>query len=633
MHSTPSTPTIKDAIAHMEAHGTASQQQDIRKAKAAFALHGFEAAGLNTFPADLTTFDQKVPKLSGTMPGLQKLIHVAGISDNTYKQSWRAARRLISEFIGATADKKERKARDDEWAKLHRRVKMLVKVGLVKPHVLKGLPALTDDCRMLNLAPIDLNTETVTMLLNVDGVHQRKTLKKGLKALDELRDIPRLTGLLPAALVTPAPKPGGRLITLSPYFQEAIRTWVARYAREQVEDERFSAHAKPLSKPARDRYNAALSLWVETLIKLGAILPEGTSLDDLFTSERIDSVLGYWNSSERHAARTIYSYTGDLISVMARHGLADEASFTHGLTKILPRLKEGRAAGKRMGPRTKKWCAALIRDPQKTTLFDSQHYEYFRLAQAALTTAKAAGIDLRKFSDPDRMAALPDVKRSRTKHLLRRVRMFGVLAAYAAIALEGAPYRRQNILGVRHTGPKKTIFLHLSGNNPHAIVKFPNEELKNGKSLSERGEELEPVTIEKRFEEDYGPEILKWYLREIRPLFPEADKTHCLFPPIENAHTTETGFLPGTFDIWLAEGSAEIGLPLSSHNFRHGYCTIAINEGRVSMEDLAKIMGDTVSTIRRHYAWINAAASVVAVQKDTARRRVEAAKARKGDAK
>lgn len=626
MHTTPTAGTMKDAIAHMEAYGTASQKQDIRKAKTAFALHGIEAAGLNSFPADLATFEQQIPKLSGSMPGLQRLIHAAGISDSTYKQSWRAARRLISEFTGAAVEKKERKARDDEWADLHGSVKTLVKVGLVRSHVLKGLPALIDHCRALNLAPANLNTETVTALLKTDGAHTPKTLRKGLKALDELREIPRLADLLPAAPVTPAPKPAGRLVTLSPYFQEAIRTWVARYAREQVDDERYSAHASPLSKQAQDRYSAALSLWIETLISLGSILPEGTRLDDLFTTDRIDIVLGQWNSSERHAARTISHYAGDLISVMTRHGLTEEASFAYGLTKLLPRLQEGRAAGKRMGAKAKKWCAALIRDPRKTTLFDSQHYEYFRLALEALNTAKAKEINLQELSKPDRMAALPDAKRSQAKHLLRRARLFGVLAAYAGIALEGAPYRRQNILGVRHTGPRKTILLHLSGNDPQAIIKFPNEELKNGKWLTERGEELEPVTIKKRYKEDYGPEILKWYLKEIRPLFPEADNTHCLFPPIERAHTTETGFLPGTFDIWLAEGSAEIGLPLSSHNFRHGYCTIAINEGRVSMEDLAKIMGDTVATLRRHYAWINAAASVVSVQKDTARRRAEARK-------
>lgn len=274
-----------------------------------------------------------------------------------------------------------------------------------------------------------------------------------------------------------------------------------------------------------------------------------------------------------------------------------------------------------------------MRDPQKTALFDSQHYDYFRLALEALATARTEGFELRSLSYPAQMASLPDVERARAKHLLRRARMFGVLAAYAAIALEGAPYRRQNILRIRHTGPKKTMHLHLTGSSPHAIVKFPNEELKNGKQLTERREELEPVTIRKIYKDDQGPEILKFYLKEIRPLFPEAEKTHCLFPPIDHAHTTEAGFVFGTFDIWLAEGSAEIGLPLCSHNFRHGYCTIAINQGDVSIEDLAKIMGDQVATLRKNYAWINGAASVVAVQKNTSRRRAENAKRRQAQAR
>lgn len=630
MHSTPTAPTMKDAIAHMEAQGTASQQQDIRKAKAAFALHGIEAADFDTFPADLVTFEQKVPKLSGTMPGLQKLIHVAGISDNTYKQSWRAGRRLIADFIGAAAEKKERKGRDDEWAELQRRVEVLVSTGLLRSFSLRGLSSLTDACRVLRLAPADLTSDTVATLLSVDGSHQRTTLRKGLKALDQLRDIPRLADLLPAAPVTPAPKPAGRLVTLPAHLQASINAWVTHAAREKVEEARYEHLAEPLSKSARDRYSAAMSLWVETLLRTGADLPPGTELGDLFSSDQVDLVLGRWASAEAQAASTHYHYVTDLAALLARHGRAEEASYVAGLKKVLSRLREGRAAGKAMRPKVRRWCEALLRDPQKIALFDRQHYEYFRLAQEALTTAKAEEIDLRKLSDPSQMAVLPDAKRSRAKYLLRRVRMFGVLSAYAAIALEGAPYRRQNILGIRHTGPKKTIFLHLSGPTPHAIVKFPNEELKNGKSLTERGEQLEPVTIQKRYDEDYGPEILKWYVREIRPLFPEADKTHCLFPPIEHAHTTETGFLLGTFDVWLAEGSAEIGLPLSSHNFRHGYCSIAINEGRVSMEDLAKIMGDTVAVVRRNYAWIDGKASVLAVQKNTARRRAEAAKARKG---
>ena len=631
MHSTPSPATMRDAIAYMETHGTASQKQDIRKAKVAFALHGIEAADFDTFPADVLTFDRRVPKLTGTMPALQRLIHAAGISDNTYKQSWRAARRLISEFTGATVEKKERKARDDAWAALHSRVKILVETGLVRPFVLSGMPALADVCRITGINPTDLNSETVAQLLAGREAHERKTLRKGLKALDQLRDIPRLTDLLPAAPVTPPPKQAGRLTTLPTHLQTSINAWVNHAARENVEDARYDHLAAKLSESARYRYSAALSLYVDTLLKTGADLPPGTGLADMFSPDQIDFVLAQWSTSNAQAASTHYKYVTDLTALLARHGRAEEASYIAGLPNVLARLKEGRATGKAMPQKVRRWCETLLRDPQKSALFERQHYEYFLLAQEALTTAKTEGFGLLQLSHPDRIATLPDMKRFRAKHLLRRVRMFGVLAAYAAIALEGAPYRRQNILGIRHTGPKKTIFLHLSTANPHAIIKFPNAELKNGSALTARCEELEQVTIEKRYDEDYGLAILKWYLREIRPLFPEADKTHCLFPPIERAVTTETGFLNSTFDIWLAEGSAQIGLPLSSHNFRHGYCSIAINSGRVAMEDLAKMMGDTVAVIRRNYAWIDTKASVIAVQKDTARRRAESLRARKGN--
>lgn len=630
IHDTSVVPTMKHAIAYMEAHGTASQKQDIRKAKIAFALHNIEAADLDTFPADLAIFDQRVPKLTGTMPGLQKLIHAAEISDSTYKQAWRAARRLIEFLIGAKTERLERRAREDVWAELHRRVAASAAAGLVNRFTVKGLSALMDTCREHSLNPADLNSEIVDELLNTAGVHKRKTLRKGLKALDSLRDIPRLVDFLPSNPVTPKPKTTGRLTTLPPHLQISIVSWVDHAAREKIADARYEHLAEPLSESARYRYSAAVSLFVETLLNAGVDLPQGTHLANLFSPERVDLVFGEWTSTKTHAPRTLYHYTIDLAALLSRHGLADDAAYVAGLTSILGRLKEGRAAGNRMSPKAKRWCEALLRNPGRVALFDRQHLEYFRLLIEAVDAARAEGLDLRKVAHHEEMATLSDPERSRARHLLRRARMFGVLSAYAAIALEGAPFRRQNILGIRHAGPKKTVHLHLKGKNPHAIVKFPNEELKNGKWLTERGEELDPITIQRRYQGDYGPEILKFYLDEIRPLFPEADRTHCLFPPVLRAETTESGLITGTFDLWLAEGSAEIGLPLSSHNFRHGYCTIAINDGRVSMEDLAKIMGDTVATLRRHYAWINGAASVAAVQKDTARRRAEHARGRKG---
>ncbi|WP_339110137.1 hypothetical protein [Thioclava sp. GXIMD4216] len=630
MHQIPTLLTLQTAIAHIEAHGTPAQRQDPRKARIALALHGFEGPDFDSFPADLELFDRKVPKLSGKMPALKRQIHAAGISENTYQQSWRAARRLIAAVTGATTEKAERRSREDAWTALLARVDILVRNGLVLPIQRASLPALIDVCRERQMAPPDLTPDTVAELLAGRDAHSRKTLRKSLKTLDSLQKFSRLRDLLPPGPVTPAPKKTGRLATLPLHLQSAILAWVDRAARTQVEDERYEHLSEPLSDSARYRYRAALCLYVETLLTSGMSIPKGPDLEELFTQDRIDSVLGKWTSEQTHAARTNFQYVIDLASLLARNGAADAAEYLHGLTRVMTRLQEGRAAGRRMGRKTRRFCEALLNDPKKKILFQIQHVEYYRRALETLSTAKTKGFDLTFLADPAHMGMLSDNARSEAKHLLRRARMFGLLAAYAAIALEGAPYRRQNTLSLRHSGPRKTLRLHLSERDPHAVIKFPNEELKNGKRLSERSEELEAITIRKRGAGDLGPEILSFYLEQIRPLFPEASRTHCLFPPIERAHTTESGFLTATFDVWLAEGSAEIGLPLSSHNFRHGYCSIDINEGRRSMEDLARIMGDTVATIQRFYSWIDAKRSVQAVQQDTARRRAEIVKAREG---
>lgn len=629
MHQFPSPPTMKNAIAYVEEHGTPAKQQDPRKARIAMALHGFEGPDFDTFPADLACFDNKIPKLSGSMPALQRLIHAAGISENTYRQSWRAARRLIATISGATAEKAERRNREDTWTDLLVRVDMLVSNGLFLPVQRASLPNIIDTCRQHRIAPVDLTPERAAELLASRDGHGRKTLRRGLKTLDILRSHSRLRDLLPPLRVTPAPKKTGRFATLPLHLQSAIQTWVERAARTQVEDERYEHLSEPLSKSAHDRYRAALALYLETLLLTpGMDAAASPNLDEFFTRDRIDLVMGNWTREQTHVASTSFKYAVDLASLLSRNGAPEAAEYLHGLTRVMTRMQEGRSEGKRMSRKTRRFCERLLNDPKKKTLFQMQHLEYYLRASSALKTAEAHGLDLALFANPHNLDPLSNLERSRVKDLLRQARMFGLLAGYATIALEAAPYRRQNILSIRHSGPRKTLFLHLEGRDPQAVIKFPNEELKNGRWLTERGEELEAITIRKRGEGDYGPEILSFYLNKIRPLFKEATKTHCLFPPITHAKTTESSFIIGTFNTWLAEGSAEIGLPMSSHNFRHGYCSIDINEGRRSMEDLARIMGDTVATIQRYYSWIDGKRSVQAVQRDTARRRAEIMRAR-----
>jgi hypothetical protein len=625
---TPPSPTMQGAVAFVEANGTKSHKQDIRKAKAAFAIHGLEGPDFDRFPADLTAYEKAVPKLRGSMPALQALIEAAGISDGSYKQHQRAGRRLIEAITGANHAKLERKAREDEWADLLHQVDLLVKAGFAKSFHRVSLAALADTSRAADTAPQDLTAEHIQVWLSNAHTAKRKSLRNGLKALDDLRDVDRLRPLLPPHPVTPKAKPASRIGTLPLPLQNAVNTWVDVAAREQIESEEHRHLGETLSRPTRGVYSAAATLYIQTLLQLDSGFGDETRLDCLFTKENIDLVLSSWGHSASQAERTQADYANNIGSMLIRNGLPEIGSYVIGLTKILSHLKKGRSAGKVMSPTVKRWCETLLRDPRKTTLFQIQHLEYYRRALEALAAAKSAGFDLILLSEPEVLAGLPDKDRAQVKASLRTVRMYGVMAAYSAIALEGAPYRRMNMLSMRHTGPDKTLYLHLKERPPHVVIKFPNEELKNGVYLSERGEELEPITIEGRGTGDHAIEIIKFYLKEIRPLFPEAHKTHAFFPPLERAANPTSGFVKGTFYNWLAEASAAIGLPLNSHNYRHGFCSIDINDGRRSIEDLAKLLGDTVAVVQRNYAWINAKKSVLNVQQDAAKRRAEILKAR-----
>lgn len=613
--------TIADAVQHIEAYGSPSEKQDIRKAKVAFRVHEIEGPDFEKFPADLEIYQSKIKKLTGKMPALQALIHAAGISDESYKQFWRAGRRLIDVSTGLSAEKRERKARRDDWANLLDQVSPLVKAGFVNDKTPMAMSFLIDTCRNAEVSPRELSPEIARDWLCKASTAERRNLRRGLKALDSLQWVERLQSLLPHETVAPAKKLASRMLSLSSKQQAAIQEWVLVAAVAQVEDDAYKHLAEPLSASTKATYVAALSLYCETLVQLHPEMSDETRLDRLFSKPHIDDVITLWSRRVSHEARTMVSYSLVISGVLYRNGFEAEGRYLNGITKVLPRLVEGRAAARRMSPKLKSWCEALMRDQRKTALFQIQHIEYYKIALQVLAEAKEKGLDLVHLSNPKILSDLPVDKRSEVKGILRKAKMFGLMAAYAAIALEGAPFRRMNMLSMRHTGPQKTMFLALQGRPPQVTIKFPNEELKNGKWLSMRGEELEAITMIKREKADYAVEIIDFYLNRIRPLFPCSDQTHAFFPPLSKANSPLSGFDSGTFYIWLAEASASIDLPLNSHNFRHGYCTIDINSGTRSLEDLARILGDTVAVVQRNYAWVNGKESVRNVQQNTSRRR------------
>ena len=84
-----------------------------------------------------------------------------------------------------------------------------------------------------------------------------------------------------------------------------------------------------------------------------------------------------------------------------------------------------------------------------------------------------------------------------------------------------------------------------------------------------------------------------------------------------------------TFDAWLLECSTEIGFPLTAHNFRHGVCSIQINDDPNCIEELAILLCDQPETIRKYYAFLDRESSLRKMQAKRSERRAQHGPTRK----
>jgi hypothetical protein len=544
----------------------------------------------------------------------------------TYKQYQRGGGRLIRKFTGAWDSAVERRVRTDAWAELVGLLKDLATAGLVSEKSIAGLATLIDCCRSLAIEPQALSAHHAEDLKDVLPAHKPWDLiPRGLRLLDTLRCHKILGEYLPVEAIGQIDVRYRREFVLPPGLAERIDGWVAVAARVQPGSSCMAEPGDPLKPCTYDRYRAAFRNYAYTAGETGLIdLDDVDDLSDLFEDELVAETFARWLDLEGKpgglSARSMHDYTVDLALLLERNGHADAAANFRARSADHRTLKQGRQDGRRMSAKTRAWCCALLADEGKATTFETQHILYWRRGREALAEAADLGIDLRAVADPKLMRRLPKATRKAAKRLLRRARMFGICAAFAAIELEGAPFRKSNTLDLTTKGKPTTFFTPAKAEEPSYTIIIPNELLKNGDALTARGEELPPITIEELCSADHGVRILTWFFDEIRPLFPAWQRTSHLFL----APRAADGRIPtGTFDRWLLECSNEIGLPLTPHNFRHGYVSLQYNDDRSSLPELAILLGDAESTLRRHYAFIDRMRTARDLQESVRQRRAK----------
>ncbi|MCB1313714.1 MAG: site-specific integrase [Sedimentitalea sp.] len=218
------------------------------------------------------------------------------------------------------------------------------------------------------------------------------------------------------------------------------------------------------------------------------------------------------------------------------------------------------------------WCRDLVNDPQTERRFHNLHRIFRAKAEQVIDGARDADghFDAGHLGDRDRL----------------RVIRLGVCAAVCAIVLTGRPLRLRNAIWLRYRGRRANI-------NPKAGWEFfiPAEEAKAGVKIPEMSPRADRQ----------GPDVLDWYLREIRPLIDPDNKSIYLFASIQTAGGRMN---PSTFRNWFQSAANDAGIPMTFHRFRHGFASILIREGE-SMRIIADMLANTVGVCATRYAFLD----------------------------
>ncbi|MBC2835157.1 site-specific integrase [Paragemmobacter straminiformis] len=541
----------------------------------------WENVPLFSRPADLGGFEKQFP-LHGFDPAVHK-------SEFAYK-AWR--RKVVSVLKAFAARQTTSSALVKQvetdgvqlvWQRLLGLVVQHVESSAepaLKPQQMLPVQFLSRHSVRLGITPADLSAQTLTRLgADLDG-NDRRTVIAALRILNRLRSVPRIEALLGAEAYTLSPWPRRHAIGELP---EALRSEIEQWldvscggSFDLVADMLINA----TSKSDRAKKSVALRRFCEAAIEVDPARNCST-LAEFMNVEIATAVLRRWlqhGDKKRLSNRTISSYF-KAVKTVAAHNQVDVAGFCV-LERTTVVLTEGRRDGDIMSLRVRKFCETLLGTKSLQVKLLTLHVQARRLAQSLLDRAEA---NERELSGME----------------LYRVRQLGAFAAFCAIETCAVPLRIENVMRLTFRGPDANLLMPTTA-TPFARIMLPGKVVKNQK----------PVDAALRQDRRNGLDTLRWYLSQVRPLFPSSDGNDHLFPAVRG-----DGPLSKTlFRNWFIKISRSLGLPMRPHNFRHGLASLLIQQFPGQYEAVAVLLGDTESTVRKYYAWVNRRLQIEAAQ-------------------
>ena len=546
----------------------------------------FFSAPLSTFDGDLLEwFDDHFPPLkqigAGPIPGTDRNFWS---SKGAYAKWREVLRRRIRTTLGLVDAQKALRTRIDGWTPFLELLTELSKDdGPVHRATFGAIRTFSDRARAAGIDPCDLTPQVVPGFLETLPTHEQEKSATALKALARLRIIRSIAAHLPADYDTACLVPAAR--TPVP---DSVRVMIAEMVTTARYDTRtYDEVSQTCSEQFNDKtaatYSAALVALARAAQETGAVdLGSLNCLDTLFSKRvRIDAIRHWIDLAENETGFGLRT-AADYIQLIAQIGKANGLK-TKDWRKNLkknPHLKEGHAAGEKMSPKNREFCDRLIHKPADVRTFLRQHILYQERADDILATDKP----------------LTEQKR-------RDVRRLSTCAAFSALEIRGAGLRKGSALASECAGVNQNLFRKTTGDQKVFELRIAKKDMKGAYV------ELPPIHI--RDDKYCGYDVLDWYLMHARPLFDHANRAFCekqqcaMATHLFVSEQSSTRLSGAMLYKWLTRSSAEIGLPMFPHNFRHGFATLLLARSWSNRGRAAAYLGCSVGVLDTYYGWID----------------------------
>jgi hypothetical protein len=484
------------------------------------------------------------------------------------------------------------------------------------PHRAHGVRVLAETASAEGRRPEQLDGAAITRIAAPLKTKRRRTFKSGIGTVNDLFDHPALIAPLrpsfPDALL-PQPdrvksvpstrRRGGS--NAAPEFWSDFDAFVARKRGRDGVGRPIPAQESDFKPRTAQTYENALTNATGVLERAGVLLPGDTlTLRDLCSLETITRVADLWqvrmlDGEVDRDAPTLH-LTVERLSHIAVYSKFLRKKDRKKLQKLRDKVRKKAKRRSHMSASREVWIKAFSRSTPQQLAVHGMPEKLMRDAQKILDDWK-------------------HLKKKKRHKIRMRALHLGIAAVQSAILFRGSALRASNLRGLPFRGDDAQLFFGQDDRDVH--ISIPAALVKNG------------VEIEAEFDDDARP-IIDWYLREIRPrlvndhpyghhladgdwLFPST----CMDKPMEET----------TFADHYRVGVEAVGLDMTLHQARHITAYFILDEDPSALALAAAVLGDDVSTVEAHYAWMDGVKAVIEGRKLLQQSRKNARKHSRGE--